>query len=234
MTSKNWIHVSLVKAFNLFGISVLVLAICPAISRLGATTASSATPSSSAAARLPEPGAYKVDPDHSFVYFGAWHHVVGLVRGRFDKTTGTLTASRDLSACAVDITIDTSTISTQNTERDDDLKGPDFFDVKKFPTMTYRGRGIRRLSDNSWAMDGSLTIRNVTKVVPVTFTFKGVFPDTKPGRPARASFHGTAAMKRGDFGMTRDNPSELGVPPAPGPDVMIEIDVEADAVPMSQ
>ena len=78
-------------------------------------------------------------------------------------------------------------------------------------------------------MDGSLTIRGITKVVPMTFTFKGLFADTPAGQPARAAFHGTATTKRADFGMTRDNLAELGVPPAPGSDVEIEIDIEANA-----
>jgi polyisoprenoid-binding protein YceI len=77
-------------------------------------------------------------------------------------------------------------------------------------------------------MDGSLTIRGVTKEVPLTFRFKGMFPDMPAGTPARASFHATAAVKRGDFGMTRDNLMELGPNPK-GPDVEIEIDVEANA-----
>jgi polyisoprenoid-binding protein YceI len=68
----------------------------------------------------------------------------------------------------------------------------------------------------------------VTKEVPLTFRFKGLFPDTPSGQPPRASFHATAAVKRGDFGMTRDNLMEL-VPNAKGPDVQIEIDVEANA-----
>jgi polyisoprenoid-binding protein YceI len=178
---------------------------------------------------LPAPGTYKIDPDHSFAYFGAWHHVVGLVRGRFDKVTGIITVSQDLAACSVEIMIDASSISTQNTERDEDLRGPDFFDVKKFVALTYQGRGIRRISDGAWIMDGSLTIRGVTKVVPLTFTFKGLFPDTRPGKPARAAFHASAATKRADFGMTRDNLMELGAFPSLKPDVEIEIDVEADA-----
>jgi polyisoprenoid-binding protein YceI len=73
-----------------------------------------------------------------------------------------------------------------------------------------------------------LTIRGVTKPVPLTFTFKGEFPDTPAGKPARVAFHGVAETKRGDFGMTRDNLVELGTSPT-GPDVQIEIDVEADA-----
>ncbi|MBV9443672.1 MAG: YceI family protein [Acidobacteriaceae bacterium] len=57
-------------------------------------------------------------------YFSAWHHVVGTVRGRFDKVTATVTASPDPAACAVDVTIATYSISTQNAARDDDLRGP--------------------------------------------------------------------------------------------------------------
>ncbi len=175
------------KLFNLFEIAALLFAI-------GATAAAPA---------LPAPGTYAIDPDHSFAYFGARHHVVGLVRGRFDKVTGTITVSQDPAACSVDVTIDTSTISTQVTERDKDLRSPAYFDVKKFPTMTYHGRGIRPVSESSWTMDGSLTMHGVTKVVPLTFTFNGVFPDAKPGSPARAAFHGSAATKRADFGMGR-------------------------------
>lgn len=79
-------------------------------------------------------------------------------------------------------------------------------------------------------MDGTLTIRGISKVVPITFTFKGLFPDTPANKPPRASFHAIAATKRGDFGMIRDNRAELGVPPAPGNDVDIEIDVEANKI----
>lgn len=214
--------------FCLFAAGTLV-AICVATSNPAAGGGDAVRGGQKAAmGTLPAAGTYKVDPDHSFVYFSAWHHIVGVVRGRFDKTTGTLTVSQDPAACAVDISIDTATVNTQNSERDEDLRGPDFFDVKSFPVMTYHGQGIRRVGD-MWTMDGTLTIRGVTKVVPVTFTFKGIFPDTKPGRPARAAFHGMAATKRGEFGMVRDNKMELGVPPVPGNDVEIEIDVEADA-----
>jgi polyisoprenoid-binding protein YceI len=184
------------------------------------------------AAPLPAPGTYKVDPTHSFTYFAAWHHIVGSVRGRFDKITGTITATKDPADCAVDISIDTASISTQNSRRDDDLRGPDFFAVRDFPAMTYHGRGVRRAANAFWVMDGMLTIRGVTKTVPLTFRFKGLFPDTDPSDPARASFHASAAVKRGDFGMTRDNLMELGPNPK-GPDVDIEIDVEADAAGMS-
>jgi polyisoprenoid-binding protein YceI len=207
-------------------LGVVVLTLC------GTVVVTMGTPnglaSSPSMAPLPDPGTYMIDPAHSFAYFGALHHIVGLVRGRFDKVTGTISATKEPADCALDISIDTASIDTQVARRDEDLRGPDFFDVKNFPAMTYRGRGIRKTADGAWVMDGSLTIRGVTKEVPLTFRFKGLFPDMPAGKPARASFHATAAVKRGDFGMTRDNLMELGPNPK-GPDVEIEIDVEANA-----
>jgi polyisoprenoid-binding protein YceI len=178
--------------------------------------------------KLPPPGPYKIDPAHSFAYFGARHHVVGLVRGRFDKVTGTVTSAKDPSACALDVTIDVASINTQIKQRDEDLLGTAYFDVKSFPTMTYKGQGLRHVSGNQWIMDGTLTMHGVTKTVPLTFTFNGAFADTPANEPMRVAFHGTAAVKRADFNMgSRDNLSELGM--LTSPDVSIEIDVEADA-----
>jgi len=208
------------KMFHRFEIGALLLTLC-------------ASTSAAADRTLPPPGTYAIDPQHSFAYFGARHQVIGLVRGRFDKLAGAFTVSQDLAACSVDITIDTASVSTQVAERDEDLRSPAYFDVKKFPQMIYHGRGIRRVSGNSWMMDGSLTLHGVTKVVPLTFTFKGMFSSVPAGKPARAAFHGSAGAKRVDFDMgARDNPEELGASTAP--DVDIQIDVEADASPPSQ
>jgi polyisoprenoid-binding protein YceI len=202
------------KRINICQVAALLFTVC-------------AAPSVKAAAQtLPTPGTYALDPPHTFVYFDARHLIVGLVRGRFDKTAGTVTVAQDPAACSLDITIDATSISTQNSVRDEDLSGPAFFDVKNFPTMTYVGHGCRKSSGNSWTVDGALTIRGITKVVPLRFTFNGTAP-AQAGKPARVAFHGTAGTKRGDFGMTRDNLAELGPFPAPGPDVQIEIDAEA-------
>jgi polyisoprenoid-binding protein YceI len=207
-------------------VCVVVLTLC------GTAVVTMGTPkglaSSSSVAALPPPGTFNIDPAHTFAYFGASHHIVGLVRGRFDKVTGTISATKEPADCAVDISIDTASINTQIARRDEDLRGPDFFDVKNFPAMTYRGHGIRSSADGAWVMAGSLSVRGVTKEVPLTFRFKGMFPDMPAGQPARASFHATAAVKRGDFGMTRDNLMELGPNPK-GTDVEIELDVEANA-----
>ena len=211
------------------GMGVLLLAAGAASSATAAAADPPAKPipKTAAAPALPAPGTYEIDPAHSFAYFGALHHVVGLVRGRFDNITGTITVSQDLAACGVDVKIDPSSISTQVRERDEDLRGPAYFDVKVFPTMTYHGRGIRQLSGTSWTMDGALTIHGVTNAVPLTFTYNGAFADLKPGKPARVAFHASAGAKRADFGMGARDKGEVGASPAP--DVEIEIDVEADA-----
>jgi polyisoprenoid-binding protein YceI len=176
---------------------------------------------------LPAPGTYKIDPAHSFAYFGAQHHIVGLIRGRFDQVSGTIVVAQDPAACRVEVTIDPASLSTQVGERDQDLRGSAYFDVGAFPTITYSGRGIRRASATSWTIDGSLTIHGVTQVVPLTFTYKGAFSDQKPGTPARVAFHGAAGTKRADFKMGLRDKGEVGSPLEP--DVDIEIDVEADA-----
>jgi polyisoprenoid-binding protein YceI len=234
MGRKNGENMSFGKLFNLFVAGGLLSAICAASFIKSAAVEERAKPAQEKAAveALPAPGTYWIDPDHSFAYFGASHHVVGLVRGRFDKVAGTFTVSQDLADCSVDVLIDASSISTQVPERDEDLRGPAYFDVKKFPTMTYHGRGIRRVSGGGWTMDGSLTLHGVTKVVPLTFSFNGPFTDIKPGKPARVAFHGSAGAKRADFGMGARDKGEVGASGAP--DVQIEIDLEADAKPPAQ
>src|SRR5277367_6083686 len=134
------------KPFRLFKGAVQLLILCAAPLTHTAATYAQVTPAHTADVALPTPGTYQIDPVHSFAYFSAWHHIVGVVRGRFDKVTGTIMASADPAACAVDVTIAAYSISTQNSMRDDDLRGPAFFDVTQFPTMKYSGHSIRRLS----------------------------------------------------------------------------------------
>ncbi len=177
---------------------------------------------------VPPAGVYSLDPPHTFVCFSAQHLVVGRVRGRFDKATGTITVAAVAAESSLDVSIDASSLSTQNSVRDKDLRGPDFFDAANFPAVQYHGRGIRKAGDG-WVVDGSLTIRGITKPVPLSFTFRGTAP-SQPGTPLRVAFHATAAVKRADFGMTRDLLDEIGAV-SPSPDVWIEIDAELLAAP---
>lgn len=176
---------------------------------------------------LPLEGAYSIDPVHTFVTFTAQHQVVGRVNGRFERTTGTVIVADDLEDCRVDISIDAASLSTQQDRRDEDLRGPDFFDTENHPTISYHGRGIRK-SDDGWVCDGQLTIRDVTQVVPLKFQFRGTAP-AQEGRPSRVAFHGTAAVQRADFKMSRDLLKEIGTV-TESPDVWIVIDSELTAL----
>jgi polyisoprenoid-binding protein YceI len=173
---------------------------------------------------LPAPGTYELDPPHTFIVWAAKHEVVGTVRGRFDKIAGTLVVAQDPAACTVEVTIEAPSLSTQNPIRDADLKSPAFFDAAKFPTITYRARGIHR-SEEGWVMDGTVTIRETSQVLPVRFAFRGVAP-AQSGKPTRVAFRAHADAKRADFAMTRDLVEEIGAN-ATGFDVAIEIDAEA-------
>ena len=135
MSAKNGENMILKKLFNLFEIGALLFAICATPSTNACAANRSAKPFQNrpVTQALPAAGTYKIDPDHSFAYFGARHHVVGLVRGRFDKVTGTFTVSPDLAACSVDVTIDVSSISTQVTERDQDLLSDGLLRCEEIP-----------------------------------------------------------------------------------------------------
>lgn len=170
-----------------------------------------------------DPGTYELDPPHTFILFSAKHRVVGRVDGRFDRAKGTITIAPDLAQSSVDVSIDPHSLSTQNGVRDEDLRGPDFFAAVKYPVVTYQGRGIR-VSADGWIVDGALTVRDVTRTVPLWFAFKGTAPDV-PGKPHRIAFYAKAAVKRADFGMMRELLDEIGFV-SDVPDVWITIDAE--------
>ena len=177
----------------------------------------------SARSSEPAPGAYVLDPEHSFIYFSAQHMVVGRVRGRFNTMTGTALAATDPQSSRVDVVIDAASVDTQSAPRDVELRGPAFFNVKAFPTVEYHGGNFRRLGDK-WIVDGALTISGVTREVPLELVFKGTAP-RQEGTPNRIAVRAVAAVKRADFGMTRGLLNEIGTVSA-NPDVWIEIDAE--------
>lgn len=175
-------------------------------------------------APLPAPATYQLDPPHTFIDFRARHKIVGIVRGRFDRASGTIVVSEEEAHCRVDVTIEAASLSTQNPVRDADVMGPDFFDAARFPAITYSGEGIRRV-DRAWVIDGTLKIRGVSRTVPLEFQFNGAAPAAS-GQPERVGFHGTAAVQRAAFDMRRELLAEIGRESS-APDVWIEIDVEA-------
>lgn len=173
---------------------------------------------------IPLPGVYMLDPVHTFAEFATQHLVVGHVRGRFDSATGKITVAEDPTLSSLDIHIETASVSTHNSGRDEDLRSPRFFDVEKFPTMTYRGAAIVAEIDGSWTVNGNLTIRDVTLPVPVVVRITGIIAD--PMGKTRVGIHAHARASRRDFGLLADIERESGGVMV-GKDVIITVDAEA-------
>jgi polyisoprenoid-binding protein YceI len=152
---------------------------------------------------------YQADPVHSFVVFDVHHLDAGYVYGTFAGPTGSVSYDADdFTKCSFDLSVDVDSIETRNPNRDKDLKGPDFFDVKQFGTMTFKSTAVKKTGDNMMDVTGDLTIRGVTKSITVpmemTGTGKGMKGETRTG--FRADFK----IDRTDFGMTADAAPVIG------------------------
>ncbi|GAB3442207.1 YceI family protein [Actinophytocola sediminis] len=167
-------------------------------------------------------GTWEIDPAHTDVGFVVRHLVVTKVRGKFSDVKGTIVTAEDPLDSSVDITIGLDSISTHNEARDNHLRSPDFFEVETFPEMTYRASGARQDGEN-YVLDGELSLKGVTKVVPLTFELNGFSAD--PWGGTRAGFSATAQINRKDFNVNFEGVQNgLAVV---GDKIDIQIEVEA-------
>lgn len=173
---------------------------------------------------VPAPGVYTIDAVHTFVGFAAQHLVVGRVRGRFERVTGTVTIADEPTASSLDVTIETGSISTLSAARDGDLRSERFLDATGHPTMTYRSTKVVELPRGEWRVLGELTLRGVTKPVPLTVRFAGSITDSRGN--ARAAFHARGSITRSEFGLLAELKQEAGSMLI-GDDIAIDIEVEA-------
>src|SRR5438067_8221467 len=143
-------------------------------------------------------GTWSIDPVHSEVGFTARHMMVSKVRGKFRAFSGEIVTGLDPLGSSVSAEIDLSSIDTGNEQRDGHIRSADFFEVETYPTMTYRSTGVRPHRDG-YILDGKLTLKGVTKDVPLTLELNGFGPDPFGG--TRAGFTATAEINRRDFGV---------------------------------
>lgn len=148
-------------------------------------------------------GTWDIDPVHSEVSFVVRHMVVSKVRGRFDRFSGTITTDDDISRSSVVVTIDASSINTNEATRDNHVRSADFLDVEHFPEITFRSSAVRAGSDGI-LVDGDLTIRGVTRPVSLEVEVNGFTPDPYGG--TRAGFSASAEINRQDFGVSYNGP----------------------------
>ncbi|MCW2859485.1 MAG: YceI [Actinoallomurus sp.] len=153
-------------------------------------------------------GTWDIDPVHSDIGFVVRHLMVSKVRGHFTKFEGRIVTAADPMESTVTATIDLASIDTSNQQRDDHIRSADFFEVEKYPTMTYHSSGIRRDGDDL-VLDGELTLKGVTRPVPLKLEVNGFGPDAFGGDPgviARAGFTATGEIDRTDFGISFNGP----------------------------
>jgi len=173
---------------------------------------------------LPYPGRWVLDPAHSQIQFVARHMMVSKVRGFFREFSVTVLIAEIPEDSSVTVTINAASIDTGDATRDEHLRTADFLDVARYPEIEYRSTEVRPGKGDKWEVDGRLTVRGVTREVPLSIEFCGANPD--PWGKVRAGFLATTEINREDFDLTWNQALETGGFVV-GKGVKIEIDAEA-------
>jgi polyisoprenoid-binding protein YceI len=168
---------------------------------------------------------YQIDPSHSAAQFRVRHMMIANVKGEFDKVSGTVDFDpADPSAASVEASIDVSTIRTRDEQRDNHLKSPDFFDVEKYPAITFKSKRVTASGSDRFTVAGDLTIHGVTR--EVSLHVEELTPEAKdPWGNLRRGATAKARINRKDFGMHFNVALEAGGFLV-GEDVDLTIDVE--------
>lgn len=143
-------------------------------------------------------GRWQIDPVHSEVSFTVRHLMVSKVRGRFGSFSGEIVTAPDPVDSSATASIDLTSIDTNNEQRDNHVRSGDFFSVEEYPTMSYSSTGLRR-DGQVLVMDGELTLKGVTRPVPLRIEPNGFGPDAFGGMVA--GFSATGELDRRDFGV---------------------------------
>ncbi|WP_312098410.1 YceI family protein [Corynebacterium dentalis] len=153
-------------------------------------------------------GTFVIDPTHSEIGFTARHAMVTKVRGSFTEFSGTASSEENLNNAQINVEIDVNSVDTRNADRDGHLKTGDFFEVEKFPKITFSSTEVTAKDDETLAVTGDLTIKDVTKSVTIDFEFNGEAVD--PFGNTRVGFEGQTTINRKDFGLNFNAALETG------------------------
>ena len=171
-------------------------------------------------------GTWAIDPVHSEVSFTVRHMMVSKVRGRFDKFEGTIVTGEDPLASTVTASVDLSSINTGQEQRDAHIRSADFFEVEKYPAMTFSSTSIKG-AEEGFFLEGDLTLKGVTKSVSFELEVNGVGPDAYGG--TRIGFSATTQINRKDFGVDFNGPIP-GVPGGVAVSDTVTINLEIEGV----
>lgn len=151
---------------------------------------------------------YDVDLDHSIIEFQVKHMVISKTTGRFMDYSGFVEMDPEAGQFkTIEANIKAASLNTNHEKRDTHLRSPDFFDVEKYPAITFKLKGTKKTGDD-YSATGDLTIRGVTKEITLVGSFNGVTKD--PWGNIRAGFAGTGKVNRKDFGMNWNKTLDSG------------------------
>jgi polyisoprenoid-binding protein YceI len=151
---------------------------------------------------------WSLDKSHTKLGFAVSHMAISETEGLYKKYDATIDSKteKDFTDAKVNITIDAASITTEDENRDAHIKGPEYFDVAKYPTLTFVSTSFKKVKDNKYKVTGNLTLHGVTKVVVLDVTYSGnaISPYTKK---TLAGFKFTTKIKRTDFGVATSVPA---------------------------
>lgn len=153
---------------------------------------------------------WSVNKEHSEIGFSVRHMMVSRVKGNFLDFSSEIEADlENLEGSPISFTIDASTIDTGNEDRDNHLRSVDFFDVEKYPEITFKATDIIKKSENNYELTGDMTMLETT--LPVTFMveYHGQIEDTSSGETI-AGIHAFSEINRKDFGLNWNGVVEAG------------------------
>ena len=154
-------------------------------------------------------GSYQLDPAHTRLGFAARHALVTRVHGWWDSFEGRLHLdASDPTRSSVALTIDAASIRTNNVDRDAHLRSSDFFDVQRYPTITFESTAVTTLGDDRYRVTGDLTIKAITRPVELDLAYQGSCVD--PYSQLRVGIEGSGSLKRSDWGLTWNAALEAG------------------------
>lgn len=151
---------------------------------------------------LADAGEYTIDPAHTHVGFTINHLGFSDVFGQFNNVSGVLTLDEKApEKSKIEVVIDPASIYTANDTRDEHLKGPEFFDVKKFPTLTFKSTRVEVTGKNTANVTGDLTMHGITKPVDLVVRLNKAGPSPLDKSRQVAGFSALGKLKRSDFGI---------------------------------
>jgi len=168
-------------------------------------------------------GTWQIDQAHSDISFSVRHMMVSKVKGRFGAFSGTIVTADNPLESSVTAEIDATSIDTNQQQRDDHVRSADFFEVEKYPTITFRSSSLEPAGDD-YLVHGELTIKGNTRNVDLKLELNGFGPDAYGG--TRAGFTATTEISRKEFGVDISLPMDGGGVVV-GDKIAITLEIEA-------